>query len=501
MWSLLVLLAVTTWLAPSFMHEAWAQEQDEQEDHEAGPRHVLVLVPEPPAEATVHQRIHFTPPFDEPRTVTVGVPRDADHWIQADQAQPVSWSEAASGVLYVAVPPEATFLEVTSRGIKGLAEGQPLRFGQTDRTAPLWLTVGVPGTLNATAFDLARVDTVMLRQTGAVPIEWPLPADWDYAWNSGLDDALPESMQAAPVQLQPALAPYALGAGMIVVLALLTLWLVARIHRGVGDPTRTKKQPVMRHLEELRKRLSIVVLVLLAATAFFFSFGFRWREVARILIPVPLPSLHHNAASQVFAWLADRIVPAGVDVVVVAPFDAVVTLLVLSFALGVLVTFPVLAYHVYAFLAPALYPNERRLVLVSSPVVVGLFGLGAFFGLLFMAPLIVMVLYGFAVASGAIAFLTMPQLVSIAALMALMFAIAFQLPLVMMLTARIGIVRAEAYRRQWRWALVIIVVVSALVTDPTVVTQIIVAAVLFALYGVGLVLASIADRKRIPSMG
>ncbi len=468
------------------------------EQEEAGTRHVLVLIPEPGAETTVHQRIHFEPATADNRTMTIGVPLDSrNHEVTNSDQRRLAWSETAPGVLHVQTPQDTAYIDVSSRGILAPGNGQPLRFGQTDPADPLWLVVAAAPSLDASAFGLNEIAHDELQGSGAVPDSWPLPDSWGYAWNEGRDKELPPSIEPASGQLRSPLSAYALAAGVVVLLGALTLWLVARIHKGVGDPTRSRKQPIMRHLEELRKRLGVAVVVLFVATAFFFSFAFRWTTLAQVRLPVPWPTIHNNAASQVFTWLASRIVPAGVDVVVVAPFEAVITLLLLSFALGVLVTFPILFFETYAFLAPALYPPERRLVFAVSPAVVALFAAGAIFGLLVMAPLIVKVLYGFAVAAGAIAFLTMPQLVSIAALLALLFAVAFQMPLVMMLTARMGLVRAAVYRRQWRWAVIIIIVFSAMVTDPTVITQIIVAAVLLALYGIGLVLAWIADRKRI----
>jgi sec-independent protein translocase protein TatC len=468
-----------------------------QQDAPDGPRHVLVLIGQEPGHTTVHQRVHLEGETDA-TTRTIAVPIGAGtHQVSDQDRRPLDWSQSAPGILHVQIPPQTTALDIVSRDLHGPAQNQPLRFGASDAAAPLWLVIGVHPELKIEAFDQSRTNIQQLQEAQAVPPQWPLPPDWHYAWNQGQDTHLPESIEATHAELRPTVAPWALAAGLAALLALMTLWLVVRIHRGTGDPTRTKKQPIMKHLEELRKRLTIVLIVLFIGTLFFFSFGFRWTTIAGATLPLPWPTIHNNAASQVFAWLAGQIVPAGVQIVVVAPFEAVITLILLSTALGVLVAFPILFYHAYAFLAPALYPHERRLVLTAVPAIIVLFAAGAAFGILLMAPLIVMVLYGFAGAAGAIAFLTMPQLVGIAALLALIFAIAFQLPLVMMITARMGLVRAATYKQKWRWAVLVIVIVSALVTDPTIITQLIVAAVLTTLYGIGLLLAYAADRRRI----
>lgn len=462
-----------------------------------GSRTVLVFIGEQVGETTVLQRIALDETAGANTTFAIGVPLNADrHDVTAPDGRNLQWVESRPGILQVRPAAPLEYLEVASRGVPATTS-QPLRFGAQDPGDPLWLVVATPHGHHERPAEMQPIEHSRLLDTDAVPDDWPLPAGWDYHWNEGEEGRLPAILEMTREGMHAPFAPLALVAGLGVVIAVLTLWLIVRIHRGVTDPTRKRKQPIMGHLDELRKRLIIIAGVLVSATVFFFSFGFRWIERFGVQWPVPWPTLHGNAASQLFDWLARRIVPPGVEVVVVAPFDAVFTLIVLSLALALLVTFPVLFYQAYAFLAPALHPPERRLVLVSSPAIVVLFAAGAAFGLLLMAPLIVMVLYGFATAAGAIAFLTMPQLVNIAALLALIFSIAFQLPLVMMLTARMGLVRAATYRAKWRWAIVIIVIVSALVTDPTVITQIIVAAVLFVLYTVGLVLAWVADRKRI----
>ncbi len=469
-----------------------------EEPSPEGARTVLVFIGEHPGETTVLQRVGIQNATDPANTTfAISVPQNADrHEATNPDGRALQWVEPSPGILHVRPGSDTDFIDVASRGVAATSS-QPLRFGATDQGDPLSLVVATPPDHRERPEGLRPVAHGALQADDVLPADWPLPATWTYHWNEGATERLPATLEMTQTGRHAPFAPLALVVGLGVVIGVFTLWLVARIHRGIDDPTRRKKQPIMGHLDELRRRLIIVAGVLLVATVFFFSFGFRWIERYGIQWAVPWPTIHGNAASQTFDWLARRIVPPGVEVVVVAPFDAVFTLIVLSLALAFLVTFPVLFYHAYAFLAPALHPPERRLVLVSSPAIVVLFAAGAAFGLLLMAPLIVTVLYGFATAAGAIAFLTMPQLVSIAALLALVFSIAFQLPLVMMLTARMGLVRAATYREKWRWAVIVIVIVAALVTDPTVITQIIVAIVLSALYAIGLVLAWIADRRRI----
>ena len=81
-------------------------------------------------------------------------------------------------------------------------------------------------------------------------------------------------------------------------------------------------------------------------------------------------------------------------------------------------------------------------------------------------------------------------------LLALLMGLVFQLPLVMLFLARIGIVTPETFSGKRRYVILAMFIGSALITPPDVVTQVILALPLLALYELGLVLAKIAYKRR-----
>lgn len=444
-----------------------------------------------PAEDGKHAAVFYRftgDPFPASATVRVYVPPGAGPYVvKNDTHVALDWAPAGRTGLDVGVPGGTRALFVSSAAVP-IVDGRLEMLGQAGALDGQ-LLVALPTGTQVTSPEMEFVHTDQL------DARWPLGANRTLVgatWqNADVPLALvihhPEALVSIPVPLLTALIVFLVGA---------TLWALHRVHRGIAAPTARSSMPIMDHLAELRKRVMWVIGTLVGGTVFFFGFGFKTLMWQGLSLPLPVPSLYNNAAAQTFAFIASRVVAPGVEVIVTNPFDAVLTQMGLAIGLAVLVTFPVLFYHIYAFLAPGLKPIERRAVLVAVPFVVVLFLLGGAFGLLFMMPFTIGILYSFAGTLSATAFLNVHDLVSLAVVMALVFGIAFQLPLVMGLTARLGLVSAHAYRSKWRHALLVIAIISALVTDPTVITQLIVAGVLSILYIVGLLLAYAVERRQ-----
>ncbi|HLE97271.1 MAG TPA: twin-arginine translocase subunit TatC [Candidatus Thermoplasmatota archaeon] len=247
------------------------------------------------------------------------------------------------------------------------------------------------------------------------------------------------------------------------------------------------------HLRELRGRF-LSVLAAVAVLAFVF-FGFGLRLVADRFW-IPWPSAHDSVAAAVFRAMAERFTPAGVDLVVTSPLDGVVALVWVALALTAAAASPILAWHTASFLGPAMRANEKRAVLVAVPLGVGLFLAGAAFAWFLLVPTIFATLYTYAGALDAQLLLAVPELVSFAAILLLVFGLSFELPVVMAAVSRVGLVKPRTWWRGWRHAILAIVVVAAVVTpDPTVVSQMFVAVPLLGLYVLGATMASLLGRR------
>jgi sec-independent protein translocase protein TatC len=242
------------------------------------------------------------------------------------------------------------------------------------------------------------------------------------------------------------------------------------------------------HLEELRQRLKFVVYTLVVAFAVFIVFSFQYVVVLGTPMWLPLPSLNlrEGIAQQFFVAIRTWLVPSYVNPVVLTPFEPVIVQFKVALFLALVATSPVSTYEFWRFVAPALKPNEKRLLVrVSLPVVL-LFLTGVAISFLVVLPFTFSFLYGIAIAMGAQPLLQLQEFLDFVLLFSLAFGIAFELPVVMYGLSVLGIVEADFWKEHWRFAVVGIVFFGAAITpDGSGVTMMLVSVPMLALYAGG----------------
>lgn len=273
---------------------------------------------------------------------------------------------------------------------------------------------------------------------------------------------------------------------VLLLLAGLTVWVLRRTPR----PDHEAMTP-LEHVEELRRRLLVALAAwLVTSTA---AFSFRYTTTAGGW-PLLVPAVKDNLAAQAFRALSDHLVPEDVTLVVTRPLDAFMAELYLALGIGFLVALPLILVQLGRFLGPALEAKEKRILRNALLPALLLFAMGATFAWLWVVPFILETLYGYSAALGAEPLLAVGDLVAFTVALLLTFGLAFQTPLVMHVLARVGLVRAATFLKGWRIAVVAILVFSAFVTDPTIISQILVAAPLIALYFLGVAAARWGER-------
>jgi len=275
----------------------------------------------------------------------------------------------------------------------------------------------------------------------------------------------------------------------LLVAGLLGVLLAARRLRRPGTPRKT----FLGHVEELRRRLVVVLGASLAGTLVAFSFRIEaWRGFWR-----PVPAVQDNLAAQLFRSVRDDLVPAEVRLVATSPLDGIMAEFTVALLLGVVVALPLALAQAARFLGPALQENERRAVRWALLPALALFAAGAAFGYTAVLPFLFGTLYSYSDALGAELLLQVPDFVSFTFGLLLVLGLAFQTPLVMAVLSRFGVVRARTWLRSWRYALVAILIASAVVTDPTVISQLLVAAPLTVLYFLGVAAAALLEKRSV----
>ena len=249
----------------------------------------------------------------------------------------------------------------------------------------------------------------------------------------------------------------------------------------------SKNMTLGEHVSELRRRVTRILIAVLGITAFVFFFTIRRvqiNETQSILLPVPNP--FNNIASLVIHKIVDDVAPEFVQLIVTAPGQAILSELLIAVFCGLIFGMPVIAYELGSFVSPGLHPNERSTIIRLVTPITLLFIAGCTFSYYLVIPFAVNFLYTYAQELGALAFITVPELISFVIMFLMGFGLSFQLPVIMWLLTFLGIVEPGFWKENLRIAIVAIVIFGAIITpDGSGVTMWLVAFPMLGLYIVG----------------
>jgi sec-independent protein translocase protein TatC len=230
------------------------------------------------------------------------------------------------------------------------------------------------------------------------------------------------------------------------------------------------------HLIELRKRLGISVVAVIIMTIVMWNF--------------------HDA---LLAWITKPLVDALVATAKIsqkAAMGMIVTrelseaffvAMKVSFFAGLLAALPVILAQIWLFIAPGLYTNEKKMMI---PIVVGgtvMFLSGAAFAYYFVTP----IGFAFFIEFGSASFVPMYNIgeyVEFFTKILFGFGLAFELPVVCYFLALLGLIDDKMMTGFFRYAIVIIFIIAAVLTPPDVISQILMAIPLILLYGISILI-------------
>ncbi|HKK27277.1 MAG TPA: twin-arginine translocase subunit TatC [Gemmatimonadota bacterium] len=236
------------------------------------------------------------------------------------------------------------------------------------------------------------------------------------------------------------------------------------------------EMPFLDHLEELRWRLIWSLVALGVATAVGLLIVSKLDVIG--VLERPIRQL-----------LPDQ------KLLFTSPTTPFLVTLKLAFLVGLVLAIPFVAYQVWGFLAPALKDEERKYVIPAIWVSFGLFLAGIAMAYFLVLPLGLRFLLG--IQSQSLSpIITIDEYLKFATRMLLGFGIIFELPVIMVVLAAMGVVTPEFLKKYRRHALVVLAALSALLTPPDVGTMLMMMTPLFLLYETSIWLVRLVTRAR-----
>lgn len=253
------------------------------------------------------------------------------------------------------------------------------------------------------------------------------------------------------------------------------------------------------HLEELRWHLirSTLAVVIIATVAFIFRnflfdviiFGPSYPDFISYEMLCKISNLVGMEKGCIGEDGLDFIVQSRK---VAGQFNAAIWT---SITAGVVVGFPYILYEFWKFISPGLYENERKnskgFIIIASL----LFFTGALFGYYVIAPLSVNFLAGFKVTDVIQNEFDIDSYIGLIRASVLAAGIIFELPIIMYFLTKIGLITPEFLKKNRKYALVIVLILSAIITPPDISTQVIVAVPVLILYEISIVISRIVLKR------
>ena len=227
------------------------------------------------------------------------------------------------------------------------------------------------------------------------------------------------------------------------------------------------KMTLMQHFSELRRRILWTMLV------FVFSFALGWYVAPFIETFLTLPLLN--------VWEDAALLYTGIS-------DGLMIQFSLATLVAMIITIPVLMWHIWAYFAPGLHKNEKEFLLPIFLLSPALFIIGVAFAFYILFPIVFkfFIEIGGATTLPVVLFPSMRGYLAFSIGLLKVFGIAFQLPLVLVLLNRAGVLSKAAARHSRKYVIVCIFIMAAVLTPPDIVSQILLAIPMWLLFELSL---------------
>jgi sec-independent protein translocase protein TatC len=255
---------------------------------------------------------------------------------------------------------------------------------------------------------------------------------------------------------------------------------------------------IYEHLNEIRKRVLRIVMVVGAITVFLMAFHFEPIIYNEFTLYYPTLEPLHNIAAQLTDYFRINLVPDDVQLIQTAPGQAFFAQVYIAALVGLVAGTPIIVREVIGFLKPALKENEINVSRTITIPIMGLFISGCLFAYFVVVPFMLEFLYKYGASAGLVTFLNIMDFVTFVLQFLLAFGLSFQLPVIMYAFSQSGMTDAKFWRKNIRYAIIIIIIFGAVITpDGSGVTMWFIAGPMIGLYLAGIILVERKEKQTL----
>lgn len=254
---------------------------------------------------------------------------------------------------------------------------------------------------------------------------------------------------------------------------------------------------ILDNIEDLRVAVIRSGIPVLIFFVIFLMFDARYVTILGKSIPMIYPDPYENMGSQFLKLLITHVVTEKFQLLAIKPTDGVVADFYACLFLSVIVASPNFYYQISKFIGPALKANEKELIRITLMPALALFLIGAFIGIYFIAPLLFDILYQFDIGVGAQPTMSITSFVSFFLIYVIAFGLSFETPVIMVGLTYMGVVNAQFWSNNWRYA-VVGALVFGVIFSPGVTgfTMMLLAIPIIVLYFLGIAASKRVQKKK-----
>ena len=249
------------------------------------------------------------------------------------------------------------------------------------------------------------------------------------------------------------------------------------------------------HLEELAQRLRRALFVVVIATIVVISSPSDIGRALKLDF-----SEYRPLIATVMEVIQEALLPEGVNLIAFNWLDTFYIYILVAIVLGIIITLPFLAYELYQFIAPALYPHERRSVYIFVAVMTVLFSIGAIYAWFILLPTTFTVLYRFVYQSRVLPFFSIKDFFNMVSFGLLGSGIFYTFPVIIYMLVAADLIEVQTLKANRKQIFAGLIIITAILTpDPTPFSMLLMSIPFYILYEITIQVLSRVKKEKTPS--